>query len=101
MISLPQQKTFNFMRQPDKISSRKKFIVWGAAVLTSLTAFKIFSGSKKASQTKPATVKMLTQDGKLVEVDADKIYCGKRKKISDDQLKKWVKKNQHNQTRLI
>ena len=27
---------------------------------------------------------MLTQDGKLVEVDADKLYCGKRKKITDE-----------------
>ena len=82
--------------QPDKISSRKKFIGWGAAVLTSLTAFKIFTGSKKTSPAKPATVKMLTQDGKLVEVDIDKIYCGKRKKINDEQLKKWVKKGQRN-----
>jgi hypothetical protein len=84
------------MEQKQNPSSRKKFIVWGAAVLTSLTALKIFSGSKNASPEKSATVKMLTQDGKLVEVDVDKIYCGKRKKISDDQLKKWVKKNQHN-----
>ena len=42
---------------------------------------------------KKNTVKMLTQDGKLVEVDADKLYCGKRKKISDEQLKNWVSKN--------
>jgi hypothetical protein len=95
VISLPQQKLFNIM-QPDKISSRKKFIVWGAAVLTSLTAFKLFTGSKKTAPAKSATVKMLTQDGKLVEVDIDKIYCGKRKKISDEQLKKWVKKDQSN-----
>ena len=39
-----------------------------------------------------AQVKMLTQDGKLVEVDADKLFCGKRKKISDEQLKNWVNK---------
>ena len=82
--------------QPDKISSRKKFLIWGGAVLTSLTAFRIFGGSKNVPTEKSATVKMLTQDGKLVEVDASKIYCGKRKKISDDQLKKWVNKDQHN-----
>lgn len=82
------------MEQPDKISSRKKFLVWSAAVLTSLTAVKIFIGPKKASPAKSATVKMLGQDGKLVEVDVDKLYCGKRKKITDEQLKKWVKKNQ-------
>jgi hypothetical protein len=37
---------------------------------------------------------MLTQDGKLVEVDVEKLYCGKRKKISDEQLKTWVNKKQ-------
>ena len=84
------------MQQPDKISSRKKFLVWGAAALTSLTAFKLFAGSKKPAfsqdRKKTATVKMLTQDGKLVEVDIEKLYCGKRKKISDEQLKNWVSK---------
>jgi len=82
------------MQQPDKISSRKKFLIWGGAVLTSLTAFKIFGSSKNVSSEKSATVKMLGQDGKLVEVEADKLYCGKRKKITDEQLKKWVKKGQ-------
>ena len=84
------------MQQPDKTSSRKKFLLWGTAALTSLTALKLFAGTKKAAlsqdEKKTATVKMLTQDGKLVEVDAEKLYCGKRKKISDDQLKTWVNK---------
>ena len=84
------------MQQTDKTSSRKKFLVWGAAVFTSLTAFKLFAGSKKPAPStdgkKPATVKMLTQDGKLVEVDAEQLYCGKRKKITDEQLKNWVNK---------
>jgi hypothetical protein len=35
------------MQQPDKISSRKKFLGWGAAVITSLTALKLFTDSKK------------------------------------------------------
>ncbi len=88
------------MQEQDKISTRKKFIVWGAAVLTSLTAFKLFSISKKPvlsqEEKKSATVKMLSQDGKLVEVDIEKLYCGKRKKISDAELKQWVK-NKHAQ----
>lgn len=84
------------MQHPDKLSSRKKFLLWGAAVLSSATAFKLFAGSKKSAPfrdgNKTVTVKMLTQDGKLVEVDAEKLFCGKRKKISDDQLKNWVSK---------
>jgi hypothetical protein len=35
---------------------------------------------------------MITQDGKLVEVDAEKLGCGKRKKISDQELKNWIVK---------
>ena len=84
------------MQQPDKLSSRKKFLIWGSAVLTSLTAFKLFAGSKKLSgfqdEEKKKTVKMLTQDGKLVEVEVDNLGCGQRKKISDQQLKDWVVK---------
>ena len=77
------------MEQLQKTPTRKKFLLWGAAILSSLTVLKFIPGNK---QKKKETIKMLTQDGKLVEVDADKIYCGKRKKISDDQLKSWVKK---------
>ena len=77
------------MEPLQKASTRKKFLLWGAAVLSSLTVLKFIPGNK---QKKKETVKMLTRDGKLVEVDADKLYCGKRKKISDDQLKSWVSK---------
>ena len=77
------------MEQQQKTPTRKKFLLWGAALLSSLTVLKFIPGSK---QEKKETVKTLTRDGKLVEVDADKIYCGKRKKISDDQLKSWVRK---------
>jgi len=88
------------MQQPDKLSSRKKFLMWGTAVLTSLTALKLLAPSKKISDfqedEKKETVKMLTQDGKLVEVDVEKLSCGKRKKISDQQLKNWVVKKKSN-----
>ncbi|HEY6503813.1 MAG TPA: hypothetical protein VIZ28_07565 [Chitinophagaceae bacterium] len=77
------------MEQP-KTSNRKKFLLWGAAILSTLTVLKFIPGNK---QEKKPTRKMLTQDGKLVEVDADKLYCGKRKKITDEQLKTWVNKN--------
>ena len=83
------------MPQSEEISSRKKFLVWGSAALASLTAFSLFAGVNKQLNKKTTTVKMLSQDGKLVEVDADKLFCGKRKKISDEQLKKWVKKDQN------
>lgn len=69
--------------------SRKKFVVWGVGILSALTAVRYFwSGPKKQIR---QTTKMLTQDGKLVEVDVTNLGCGKRKKISDDELKTWVK----------
>jgi hypothetical protein len=99
---LSAAKTFIIMQQPDKLSSRKKFLIWGTAVLTSLTAFKLFAGSKKLPGSpegeKKKTVKMLTRDGKLVEVHVEQLYCGKRKKISDEQLKNWVVKKKSNTT---
>jgi hypothetical protein len=79
------------MEQTPKTTSRKKFLLWGTSVLSSLTLLKFISGNKEK---KTKTVKMLTQDGKLVEVDAGKLPGGKRKKITDEQLKTWVNKKQ-------
>ena len=79
------------MEQFPKTSSRKKFLLWGVSVLSSLTLLKFISGNK---QKKTETIKMLTQDGKLVEVDVKKLPGSKRKKITDEQLKTWVNKKQ-------
>jgi len=69
--------------------SRKKFVFWSVGFVSVFTAARYFfsSGPKKNT----TTVKMLSQDGKLVEVDVTNLACGKRKKISDDELKNWVK----------
>ena len=75
------------MDSENKIQSRKKFISLGIGAAALLTAFRFFIPEKKE---KPQTIKMLTQDGKLVEVDAEKIYGEKRKRITDEQLKNWV-----------
>ena len=76
--------------EPNKITpSRKKFLSWGAAALSSLIAWQLLP-SKKVEEKK--TIKMLTQDGTLVEVDAEKVYGSRRKRISPDQLKSWIKK---------
>jgi hypothetical protein len=78
------------MEQDSKISSRKKFLLWGAAVLSSLTVLKFIPA--KEEEEKKETVKMLTQDGRLVEVDISKRVYGKREHIDDEKLKKWVSK---------
>jgi hypothetical protein len=79
------------MDNDNKLQTRKKFIGLGITAATLLTAFRFLIPEKKK---KTKTVKMLTQDGKLVEVDAEKLFGGKRKKITDEQLKNWVNKKQ-------
>jgi hypothetical protein len=74
-------------------SSRKKFILWGATLLGSLGILKYINRTPALPEEKRNTVKMLTQDGKLVEVDvADLANCGRNKKVTDDELKNWVTK---------
>lgn len=59
----------------------------GAAALVAGGFFKFFSRSTKKETPK---VKMLTQDGRLVEVDKTMIARGK--KITNEELQQWVKK---------
>jgi hypothetical protein len=75
----------------NKIQTRKRFIGIGISTAALFTAFRFFVPEKK-KQTK--TVKMLSQDGKLVEVDASKVYPGSFRKINEEQLKTFVHKKQ-------
>ncbi len=73
------------MTEPTKRNSRKKFLLWATAAISSFAAFKIFRTEKKRD-----TVRMLSQDGKLVEIDRSLLAGGK--KISDKELQQWIKK---------
>ncbi len=75
------------MTTENKNQSRRKFITWGVASAALFTAVKFILPSKK----KRETVKMLTQDGKLVEVDMASLPPQK-KKITNDELQNWIKK---------
>mgnify|MGYP000926176531 CR=1 FL=1 len=77
------------MQNSQESNSRKKFLLWTATALTSFTVFKFLSADKKKEE-KPS-IKMLTQDGTLVEVDQEMIIQSARK-ISDKELQQWVKK---------
>lgn len=70
-----------------KTSSRKKFLFFGLSAVTLFSVFKFSIPKNK----KKNTTKMLTQDGKLVEIDQDLIKRSK-KKISDAELRSWVRK---------
>jgi hypothetical protein len=73
----------------NKPVSRKKFVAWTAAIFSGLAALQLFvhpSRSKKIS-----TVKMLTQEGKLVEVEVSRL-SSKRKKIKDEDVHSWIQR---------
>ena len=74
------------MEQKQNTPTRKKFLFWGLGILSSVAAIKLITPKKKGD-----TVKMLTQDGKLVEVDKD-LLSARGKKISDTELQTWIKK---------
>ena len=66
---------------------RRKLIGWlGVVSLATMIggAFRTWNTKK------PKTIKMLTQDGKLVEVGAS-LLASNKKKISDKELQNWVK----------
>lgn len=84
----------------DQQALRRKLLRWGGlgSVALLFAGFKLRNPfSKKdviACAPEQKTIKMLTQDGKLVEVDASKISGANGKKITDDQLKNWVNTKQ-------
>jgi hypothetical protein len=77
---------------PKDPPSRKKFLLWGAAILSTVTVLKFLPGGKKKKTAQPSeTIKMLGQDGKLVEIDKN-LFASSGKKISNEDLQKWVKR---------
>jgi len=77
------------MRRDHKSLSRKKFVVWIVGILSAITALTFFTRS--APQKKIRTVKMLTRDGKLVEIEISKLPS-KRKRIKDDDIHAWIQR---------
>ena len=77
------------MQDSQKSTSRKKFLLWTATALSSLTVLKLMPGKKKKKE-EEKTVRMLTQDGKLVEINKDLVIRSARK-ISDKELQQWIK----------
>ena len=67
-------------------TTRRKFFLWGLGIVSAATALKFILPKKKA----PTTTKMLTEDGRLVEVDISKIKKTGIK-VSDKDVITWVK----------
>jgi hypothetical protein len=77
------------MTNNSKSVSRKKFLSWGIVFTSLLAVPSIFHFNKKKKGS--GTVKMLTQDGQLVEINVDHIPSAK-KKIKAADIHTWVKK---------
>jgi hypothetical protein len=81
---------------PKDTSTRRKLLAGiGVLSLFPILKFGWFNKKKKVISCAPVsntkTIKFLTQDGTLVEVDASKINRDKEK-ISNKQLQSWIKK---------
>jgi hypothetical protein len=67
--------------------SRKKFIGWGLGISSVLVLPAFLQFGKKKPKTN--TAKMLTQDGRLVEVDLSKLPVN-RKKANHEEIHHWI-----------
>jgi hypothetical protein len=78
----------------NKDTARRK-LVFGIGILAFFSFFKLpsFYRRKDAIACAPEkkTIKLLTQDGRLVEVEVSKTNTTKQK-ITDTGLKNWIKK---------
>ena len=73
-----------------KAYSRRKFLLTGTLAIGSVAVVRKFWLHKSRNK---ATVKFLTQDGQVVEVNK-KHLPGKSKSVTKDQLVKWIWKDQ-------
>jgi hypothetical protein len=82
------------MQPQQPLNGRKKILLWAAGLVTSFTAWKLFGGAGGKKQETPdkKTVKMLTEDGRLVEIDQDLLASSQKDKISSSGLQNWIKK---------
>jgi len=75
------------MENNDNQVTRKNFVLRGLGFAALLAGSAIpFINRKKKNK----TVKMLSQDGKLVEIDEKLVATVNKKKITDAELKAWV-----------
>jgi hypothetical protein len=70
--------------------SRRGFVGWTLGTLGLFGILKFLPGNNK-KEAPVKTIKMLGQDGKLVEIDASLIHR-KKTKISEEEVLTWVKK---------
>ena len=70
------------------MKERRKVLYWVAGALSAVVFFKFIPRKEKKKQ---KLVKMLTEDGQLVEVDMSHL-SGQKRKIKPDEIHTWVKR---------
>ena len=76
----------------DHKQDRKKFLAWGAVLLGAVSLPPIFRRvAKSPSVAVTKKIKMLTRDGKLVEIDENLLSAASHK-ASIEEVKNWVEK---------
>ena len=82
--------------KPDSVKTRKS-VLTGLGILSFFSILRLFPFRKAPEKiacapSKPnETMKLLSQDGQLVEVDVSRIKS-LQKKISDQELQNWITK---------
>lgn len=79
------------MNSEIKNQSRRRFIQLGAATAAVFTAFRFLTPKATKKTTGVKTVKMLSQDGRLVEVEIAGL-TSRKKKITNKELQHWIRK---------
>lgn len=72
-----------------EITERRFFVGWMALAIAGLAGITWFR--KKQADAQPQQVTMLTQDGRLVQIDSSLVQNGTKKKVTNEELKTWVK----------
>jgi hypothetical protein len=78
------------MRQLEKIH-RKSFLKWCAGIIASSFAINKLSAGNKVEIKDEAKIKMLTEDGRLVEIDKKHLTGNSKQKISETAIHNWIK----------
>ena len=73
--------------EKEKPITRRNFVGWGAGILAVLSSVSLLFARSKDKKKK--TVKMLTRDGKLVEVDIKHLQS-KVRLASKEEVQTWV-----------
>lgn len=75
----------------DKVIKRRSFVGLIGFAAASFAGFSWF-WKRRSSTAPPEQLTMLTEDGRLVTIDASVLQQQPKKKITNDELRAWVKK---------